>query len=76
MVCNCDDECLTAEINNAESSSEKELSELEQYWKAVKENPSDFTGWTYLLQFVEQEVCLTFICFAIWIISTIVLLTN
>ena len=30
--------------------------ELEKYWKAVKDNPADFTGWTYLLQFVEQEV--------------------
>ncbi|KAK7104119.1 pre-mRNA-processing factor 39-like [Littorina saxatilis] len=29
--------------------------ELEKYWRAVKENPMDFTGWTYLLQFVEQE---------------------
>lgn len=28
-----------------------------KYWKAVKENPADFTSWTYLLQFVEQEVC-------------------
>lgn len=27
-----------------------------KYWKAVKENPADFTSWTYLLQFVEQEV--------------------
>ncbi|EDO33251.1 predicted protein, partial [Nematostella vectensis] len=26
-----------------------------KYWKSVKENPSDFTSWTYLLQFVEQE---------------------
>ncbi|XP_045164051.2 pre-mRNA-processing factor 39-like [Mercenaria mercenaria] len=33
---------------------EKET-ELEKYWKPVKENPGDFTGWTYLLQFVEQE---------------------
>lgn len=33
---------------------EKET-ELQKYWKPVKENPSDFTGWTYLLQFVEQE---------------------
>ena len=33
-----------------------EPTELQKYWKAVKENPSDFTGWTYLLQFVEQEV--------------------
>ena len=30
--------------------------ELEKYWKPVKENPADFTGWTYLLQYVEQEV--------------------
>jgi hypothetical protein len=29
---------------------------LGKYWKAVKENTSDFTGWTYLLQYVEQEV--------------------
>ena len=29
---------------------------LGKYWKAVKENVSDFTGWTYLLQYVEQEV--------------------
>lgn len=27
-----------------------------KYWNAVKENPQDFTSWTYLLQFVEQEV--------------------
>ena len=30
--------------------------ELEKYWKAVKDNPADFTGWTYLLQYVEQQV--------------------
>ena len=36
----------------------RELTELEKYWKAVNENPTDFTGWTYLLQFVEQEVWL------------------
>lgn len=35
---------------------EKKESELEKYWKAVKDNPADFTGWTYLLQYVEQEV--------------------
>ncbi|KAK3092313.1 hypothetical protein FSP39_001188, partial [Pinctada imbricata] len=29
--------------------------ELEKYWKAVRDNPLDFTGWTYLLQYVEQE---------------------
>lgn len=33
----------------------KSLPELEKYWKVVKEDPSDFTGWTYLLQYVDQE---------------------
>lgn len=35
--------------------------ELDKYWKAVKDNPGDFTGWTYLLQYVEQEVSVVFI---------------
>ncbi|XP_028396326.1 pre-mRNA-processing factor 39-like isoform X2 [Dendronephthya gigantea] len=26
-----------------------------KYWNAVNENPQDFTSWTYLLQYVEQE---------------------
>lgn len=38
------------EVQNA--INEQEL----KYWSAVKENPNDFTSWTYLLQFVEQEV--------------------
>ncbi|XP_066550663.1 pre-mRNA-processing factor 39 isoform X2 [Amia ocellicauda] len=29
--------------------------EYEKFWKVVEENPEDFTGWTYLLQHVEQE---------------------
>ncbi|CAN7942472.1 unnamed protein product, partial [Ixodes hexagonus] len=33
--------------------------ELEKYWQVVRTNPADFTGWTYLLQFVEQENNLT-----------------
>ncbi|KAI0239782.1 hypothetical protein LSAT2_009504 [Lamellibrachia satsuma] len=33
----------------------KEFTELDKYWKVVEDNPSDFTGWTYLLQYVEQE---------------------
>ncbi|XP_014239862.1 pre-mRNA-processing factor 39 [Cimex lectularius] len=36
-------------------SSSRMLPELDKYWKAVKEDPSDFTGWTYLLQYVDQE---------------------
>lgn len=34
----------------------KPLPLLEKYWKAVKDDPSDFTGWTYLLQYVDQAV--------------------
>ncbi|XP_075531237.1 pre-mRNA processing factor 39 isoform X1 [Dermacentor variabilis] len=33
----------------------KESAELEKYWQVVRNNPADFTGWTYLLQYVEQE---------------------
>jgi len=33
----------------------KVLPELEKYWKAVREDSTDFTGWTYLLQYVDQE---------------------
>ncbi|TFK12263.1 epidermal differentiation-specific protein-like [Platysternon megacephalum] len=29
--------------------------EFEKYWKAAHENPHDFTAWTELLQYVEQE---------------------
>ncbi|XP_046402530.1 pre-mRNA-processing factor 39 [Ischnura elegans] len=39
----------------APEKAKKALPELEKYWKAVKEDPSDFTGWTYLLQYVDQE---------------------
>uniref|UniRef100_A0A8C9S5P2 Pre-mRNA-processing factor 39 n=1 Tax=Scleropages formosus TaxID=113540 RepID=A0A8C9S5P2_SCLFO len=29
--------------------------EFDRYLKVVEENPEDFTAWTYLLQYVEQE---------------------
>ncbi|XKL64507.1 hypothetical protein PGB90_004593 [Kerria lacca] len=48
-------------IKNQELSDSKEkevvhksLPLLEKYWKAVKDDPTDFTGWTYLLQYVDQ----------------------
>ena len=49
-----DENSTDAPVNVAEEEvvNEQEL----KYWKAVKENPADFTSWTYLLQFVEQEV--------------------
>lgn len=39
-------------------SQRKTLPDLDRYWKAVNDDPSDFTAWTYLLQYVEQEVLL------------------
>lgn len=42
-----------------EKSSEKpkpKLPELDRYWKAVNDDSADFTAWTYLLQYVDQEV--------------------
>ena len=29
--------------------------DLDKFWKTVKEDPSDFTGWTHLLQFVDSK---------------------
>lgn len=34
----------------------KKLPDLDKYWRAVKDDPADFTGWTYLLQYVDNEV--------------------
>ncbi|XP_033218566.1 pre-mRNA-processing factor 39-like isoform X2 [Belonocnema kinseyi] len=45
---------VKAEVKPA-SPKKKSLPELDKYWKAVNEDPSDFTGWTYLLQYVDQE---------------------
>lgn len=33
----------------------KPISEFDKFWQAVKEDSSDFAGWTYLLQYVDQE---------------------
>ncbi len=38
-----------------EKKEKKRPPELEKFWKAVKDDPSDFTGWTYLLQFVDTN---------------------
>ncbi|KAF5288487.1 hypothetical protein FQA39_LY15416 [Lamprigera yunnana] len=37
------------------SAKSKKLPTLDKYWKAVNDDPTDFTGWTYLLQYVDQE---------------------
>ena len=29
--------------------------DLDKFWKTVKDDPSDFTGWTQLLQFVDSK---------------------
>ncbi|GAB1599276.1 pre-mRNA-processing factor 39-like isoform X1 [Argonauta hians] len=47
--------CTDTEKPETTEKDDKKESELEKYWKAVKDNPADFTGWTYLLQYVEQE---------------------
>ncbi|XP_044727957.1 pre-mRNA-processing factor 39 isoform X2 [Chrysoperla carnea] len=39
---------------SAVKDSKSKLPELDKYWKAVNDDPSDFTGWTYLLQYVDQ----------------------
>ncbi|XP_036398685.1 pre-mRNA-processing factor 39-like [Megalops cyprinoides] len=44
------------EVETESSSMEVPFpTEFEKYSKVVEENPEDFNGWTYLLQYVEQE---------------------
>lgn len=31
--------------------------DFERLWKAANDDPQDFTSWTDLLQYCEQEVC-------------------
>ncbi|CAG2061998.1 unnamed protein product [Timema podura] len=45
-----------SDVKSKPVKARKALPELDKYWKAVKEDSSDFTGWTYLLQYVDQEV--------------------
>lgn len=46
-----------AEVKKEDKQSKaRKLPELDKYWKAVNDDPTDFTGWTYLLQYVDQEV--------------------
>lgn len=43
----------------------QKAAELEKYWSTVEDNPMDFTGWTYLLQYVEQEVVFFLLSFVL-----------
>ncbi|XP_037711600.1 pre-mRNA-processing factor 39 isoform X2 [Drosophila subpulchrella] len=43
------------EKDNEKEKERKKLPDLDKYWRAVKEDVTDFTGWTYLLQYVDSE---------------------
>ncbi|KAH8381558.1 hypothetical protein KR093_008209, partial [Drosophila rubida] len=40
---------------DSKEKERKKLPDLDKYWRAVKDDASDFTGWTYLLQYVDSE---------------------
>ncbi|XP_078240690.1 pre-mRNA-processing factor 39 [Pogona vitticeps] len=45
-------------VTETEKTAEPEPAfplEFEKFWNVVETNPQDFTGWVYLLQYVEQE---------------------
>lgn len=49
----------SASVRRAAENEEGGLpAEFERLWKAAHDNPQDFTSWTDLLQYCEQEVCL------------------
>lgn len=47
-----------AKIDTTDATVEekKKLPDLDKYWKAVNDDSTDFTAWTYLLQYVDHEV--------------------
>lgn len=47
---------VTQETVAAELAEPQLPSEFEKLYKGCEENPEDFNGWVYLLQYVEQEV--------------------
>lgn len=45
------------DVTDAKVTEEKKkLPDLDKYWKAVNDDSTDFTAWTYLLQYVDHEV--------------------
>jgi pre-mRNA-processing factor 39 len=59
-----EEEMLEGMLNEGEEEKMEEeilvLPELEKFWKAVQADPNDFTAWTQLLQYVDQEVSYSF----------------
>uniref|UniRef100_A0A8C5TIA1 Pre-mRNA processing factor 39 n=1 Tax=Malurus cyaneus samueli TaxID=2593467 RepID=A0A8C5TIA1_9PASS len=55
-----EDNTQESEIPNIESLQTTDIEagfppDFDKFWKVVEDNPQDFTGWVYLLQYVEQE---------------------
>lgn len=45
-----------SKVDSEETAEKKKLPDLDKYWKSVNDDPTDFTAWTYLLQYVDHEV--------------------
>lgn len=48
-----------SEVGDASVSKSSFPSDFERLFKVVEDDPEDFNGWVYLLQYVEQEVSVT-----------------
>ena len=48
-----DDSGPAVKKTKTESEKKQRSPDLAKFWKAVEDDPTDFTGWTYLLQFVD-----------------------
>lgn len=46
-----------SEPPGAEDEEREIPADFERLWKTANDNPQDFTSWTDLLQYCEQEVC-------------------
>ena len=43
----------SGKVEDESKHNKKRSLDLAKFWKAVEDDPTDFTGWTYLLQFVD-----------------------
>lgn len=50
-----DEENESQPVKKIKTDDLKPITEVDKFWQAVKDDPSDFAGWTYLLQNVDQE---------------------
>jgi len=53
---NTDPDASVSKKPHMDKEVQRQLPDLEKFWSTVDQDPSDFTAWTHLLQYVDQVV--------------------